>query len=52
MNSVKLYIFCIEQEKLLKNRMDTIFMISENRKISDPQTLLLNFTDKMNIKKK
>ena len=34
MNSVK-----------LKNRMDTIFMNSENSKTSDPRRLLLNLSD-------
>ena len=31
--------------------MDTIFMNSENRKISDPHRLLLNLTDKINLKR-
>ena len=30
--------------------MDSILMISENRKLSDPPTLLLNLSDKMNLK--
>ena len=30
--------------------MDTVFMSSENSKISDPHRLLLNFKDKINIK--
>ena len=38
MNSIKL------------KRMDTVFMSSENSKISDPHRLLLNFKDKINIK--
>ena len=29
--------------------MDTIFMNSENSKISDPHRLLLNLTDKVNL---
>ena len=35
MNSIKSY-----------NRMDTIFMNSENSKTSDPHRLLLNLTEK------
>ena len=35
----------------LKNRMDTIFMNSENSKTSDPHRLLLNLTDKINLKR-
>ena len=31
--------------------MDTIFMNSENSKTSDPHGLLLNLTDKINIKR-
>ena len=31
--------------------MDTIFMNSENSKTSDPHRLLLNLTDKINLKK-
>ena len=31
--------------------MDIIFMNYENSKISDPHKLLLNLTDKINIKK-
>ena len=31
--------------------MNTIFMISENNKTSDAQRLLLNFTDKVDIKR-
>ena len=30
--------------------MDTIFMNSENSKASDPPTLLLNLSDKINLK--
>ena len=33
----------------LSNRMETIFMNSEN--ISDPQRLLLNLSDKINLKR-
>ena len=40
MNSVK-----------LKNRMDTIFMNSENSKTSDPHRLLLNLSDNINLKR-
>ena len=35
----------------LKNRMDTIFMNSENNKTSEPHRLLLNLADKMNLKR-
>ena len=31
--------------------MDSIFMNSENSKTSDPQVLLLNLTDKINLKR-
>ena len=31
--------------------MDTIFMNSENSKTSDPNRLLLNLLDKINLKK-
>ena len=31
--------------------MDTIFMNSENSKTSDPHRLLLNLTDKINLKR-
>ena len=31
--------------------MDTIFINSENSKTSDPQKLLLNLADKINIKR-
>ena len=30
--------------------MDTVFMSSENSKTSDPNRLLLNLTDKINLK--
>ena len=30
--------------------MDSILMNSENRKLSDPPTLLLNLSDKINLK--
>ena len=39
MNSIKLY-----------NRMDTIFMNSENSKSSDPQRLLINLSQKIDLK--
>ena len=32
--------------------MDTIFMNSEKSKTSDPHRLLLNISDKMNLKRK
>ena len=35
----------------LQNRMDTIFMNSENYKTSDPPILLLNLSDKINLKR-
>ena len=35
----------------LSNRMDTIFMNSENSKISDLHRLLLNLSDKINLKR-
>ena len=31
--------------------MDTIFMNSENSKTSDPHRLLINLTDKINLKR-
>ena len=34
-----------------QNRMDTIFMNSENSKTSDPHRLLLNLTNKINLKR-
>ena len=34
----------------LQNRIDTIFMNSENGKTSDPHRLLINFLDKINLK--
>ena len=39
MNSVK-----------LSNKMDTIFINSENSKTSDPHRLILNLTNKINLK--
>ena len=41
MNSVK-----------LQNRLDTIFMNSKKSGISDPHRLLLNLTDKINLKRR
>ena len=35
----------------LSNRMDTIYMKSQNSKTSDPQRLLLNLSDKINLKR-
>ena len=35
----------------LQNRMDTIFRNSKNSGTSDPHTLLLNLTDKINLKR-
>ena len=40
MNSIKLYY-----------KMDTIFMNSENSETSDPHSLLLNLSDKTNLKR-
>ena len=40
MNSIKLL-----------NRMDTIFMNSRNSKTSDPHRLLLNLSEKTNLKR-
>ena len=40
MNSIKLY-----------NRMNTIFMNSENSKTSDPHRILINLADKINLKR-
>ena len=34
----------------LQNRMDSIFINSENSKTSDPQRPLLNLSDKLNLK--
>ena len=36
----------------LKSRMNTIFMNSEKGKTSDPNRLLLDFLDKINIKRR
>ena len=65
MKSDKLYIFCIEKKKITKKvynnimnsikswkRMDTIFMNSENSKTSDPHRLLINLTDKIDLRRK
>ena len=35
----------------LSNRMDTIYTKSQNSKTSDPQRLLLNLSDKINLKR-
>ena len=35
----------------LQNRIDIIFMNSENSKTSDPRRLLLNFFEKINLKR-
>ena len=59
MKSDKLCIPCMEQRKLnntmnsikLENRMDTIFINSENSKTSDSHRLLLNLTGKVNQKR-
>ena len=36
----------------LQNKMETIFMNSENSKTSDPHRLLINLLDKINFKRK
>ena len=37
--------------RLLCKKMDNIFMNSENSKTSDPHILLLNLSDKINLKR-
>ena len=37
--------------KSYSNRMNTIFMNPKNSKTSDPHRLLLNLTDRINLKK-
>ena len=63
MGSDKSYILCIKQRELLKtyttpyefnkiiNRMNTKFINSENSKISDPRRILINLSDKTNLKR-
>ena len=36
---------------MLQTEMDTIFMNSENSKTTDPYRLLLNLSNKINLKK-
>ena len=36
----------------INTKMNTIFMNSENSKTSDPHRLVLNFTDKIDLRKK
>ena len=36
----------------LQNKMETIFMNSENSKTSDPHRLLISLLDKINFKRK
>ena len=36
----------------LQNRMDTIFLNSENSKLSNPHRLLLSLSDKIDLKRK
>ena len=36
----------------LQNRMDTIFLNSENSKLSNPDRLLLSLSDKIDLKRK
>ena len=59
MKSVKLFILCINQKKLLKKytisysrhyKMDTIFMNSENSKASMPHILKLKLTSKLDLR--
>ena len=40
-----------EFNKVMKYKKDIIFMNSENSKISDPHRLLLNLSDKINLKR-
>ena len=60
----KLHILCIDQKNLLKkvynnimnsiklwNRVDTVFINSENSETSDPNRLLINLSDKINLKR-
>ena len=63
--SVKLYIFCIKQKNLMKKymtilsriqyrydtKMDAIFTNLKNNKTSDPCRLILNLSDKINLKR-
>ena len=63
MKSGKSYFPCIKQKKIsktvynnimislkLQRKLDAIFMNSEKSKTSDPRKLLLNLTDKINLK--
>ena len=52
MEHVKINILYLHWAKEITTitKMDTIFMNSENSKTSDPHRLLLNLTDKMNLK--
>ena len=64
MKSTKSHIICIKEKKLVKqynnimhsiklqNRMDTIFLNSENSKLSNPHRLLLSLSDKIVLKRK
>ena len=65
LNEIIIMIYYLHQEKeiikkvynnimnstKLQNRMDTIFINSENSKISDPHRLLLNLSDKIDLKR-
>ena len=67
MDLIKPYIPCFKQKQKKKktlilcnnitdlinlwDRIDTIFMNSEDSKVSNPHILLLNLLDKMNLKK-
>ena len=66
MKSDKSYILCIKQKKLPKNisqyyegikkginiKTNTIFLNFERSRLSHPQRLLLNFTDKIDLRRK
>ena len=63
LNEIAQIIYCLYKEKefttiiynnlmnSIQNRMDTIFMNSENNKRSNPHRLLLNLSDKINLKR-
>ena len=61
MKSDKLFILCINRNKSLKTykitllilsnyKMDTIFINSENCKISEPHVLMLKLTNKLDLR--
>ena len=64
LNQMRQIIYCLYQKKVTKtgqnnimnsinllNRMDTIFMNSKNNKTSEPDRLLHNLSNKINLKK-